>query len=293
MEVSLESAAVQQAASRHMVEVLVPATEIAPGVGPQQHKLQLVPACSEEFRCANIRASMARGLPELVQTEDYHSRLAVVVGFGPSLLQTWEEIARTPEPHDVWTVSGAHSFLVERGVRVFAHSECDPREHKHKLLQVVDPQTRFYIASRCHASMFDHLLDKGADVRVIHTGRGDVEAKLVRSLNPRAQIIPPASMIGLQTVMTCFWLGYRRFRFYGLDCSFPDPRTPSQHAGPHPHRSEALEVEINGRRFWTTHSMICSFSDFFNIAIQHPMGTFDLRGDGMLQWGEKVSRGAA
>lgn len=141
--------------------------------------------------------------------------------------------------------------------------------------------------------MFDHLLGRGHDVRLIHTGRGEVEAQQVRALNPKATIVQPASMVGLQTSMVAFWQGYRRFRFYGLDCSFPDPRA-GQHAGAHPHRdSNVVEVEIAGRKFFTTYSMICSFSDFFNIAIQHPMGTFDLRGDGMLQWGEKVSRGVA
>jgi hypothetical protein len=276
--------------NRQMVEIQVPSNDGKLASGPVHKAIQLIPACDVEFRCGNIRASMARGLPEISQ-EDFHSRLAVVVGFGHSLHDTWQEIPGTREPHDVFTVSGAHSFLVERGVRVYGHSECDPREHKHKLLYLTDPNTRFFIASRCHPTMFDHLLGLGRDVRIIHTGRGEEEAQTVRAINPRAEIISPASMIGLQTVMTCFWLGYRKFRFYGLDCSFPKD-APSQHAGEHPHKGDPLPVEINGRTFWTTMSMICSFTDFFNIAIQHPMGTFDLRGDGMLQWGEKVSRGA-
>src|SRR3990167_2300152 len=274
--------------NRMMVEICVPA-EAGTKTGPVHKAVRLVPACVESVRCANIRASMERGLPEIVR-EDFHSRLAVVVGYGPSLLATWAELPETSEPHDIFTVSGAHSFLVERGVRGYGHSECDPRDHKAGLLTKTDPQPRFFLSRRCHATLFERLA--GHDIRLIHTGRGEVEAKQVRAINPRAEIISPASMVGLQTVMLCFWLGYRRFRFYGLDCSF-DPAAPTQHAGAHPHKGDAIPVEIGGRSFTTTMSMICSFTDFFNIAIQHPMGTFDLRGDGMLQWGERVSRGAA
>lgn len=271
-----------------LVTLTIPVPEGQP-IPKGKPPLTIVPACPADYRIANIRASTELGLPIAAQ-EDFHTRTAVIVAYGPSLLDTWEEL-KVPfdVPADIFTVSGAHSFLVQRGIRPYAHTDIDPRPHKAEMLTDICPTTRFYLGSRCHMAMFDRL--KGYDIRMYHTGRQEQEMHAIREIYPGAKIISPAAMIGMQCVNLCFFLGYRKFILYGMDCCLLGD---AHHAGFHPNPdTQTLQVEVAGRDFITTYSMICSMVDFFNIAIDHPVGTFKLRGDGMLQWAEKTSRGFA
>ena len=58
----------------------------------------------------------------------HHKRPASIVCYGPSLIDTWEDIKLEKEAGNfIVTVSGAHDFLIERGIIPDVHIECDPR----------------------------------------------------------------------------------------------------------------------------------------------------------------------
>src|SRR4051812_32510309 len=54
-----------------------------------------------------------------------------IVGFGPSLQDTWPQISGFPK---IITCSGSHKFLIERCIIPNWHVEVDPRKHKIELL---------------------------------------------------------------------------------------------------------------------------------------------------------------
>ena len=58
-------------------------------------------------------------------------RRVAVVGFGPSLVRTWE---RLREFEYIWTTSGAHDFLVKRGIVPKWHTDVNWRPHKAGLI---------------------------------------------------------------------------------------------------------------------------------------------------------------
>ena len=83
--------------------------------------------------------------------------------YGPSLNDTWEKLR---DFKFVMSCSGAHKFLVQRGITPTWHIEVDPRAHKVELIG--DPQRRveYLIASTCHPAVLDHL--KGYNVKLWH-----------------------------------------------------------------------------------------------------------------------------
>src|SRR6266853_2973862 len=60
-----------------------------------------------------------------------HDEPIALVNFGPSLNDTWEQIKNFKY---IMTCSGAHKFLVERGIIPTHHIDVDPRPHKVQLI---------------------------------------------------------------------------------------------------------------------------------------------------------------
>jgi len=60
----------------------------------------------------------------------FNDKWASIVCYGPSLADTWKVIKRP-----IVTVSGAHDYLVDRGIVPDFHVDCDPRAHKARMLK--------------------------------------------------------------------------------------------------------------------------------------------------------------
>ena len=76
-------------------------------------------------------------LPLLKKRDKFNDRWVSIVCYGPSLLDTWKTIKRP-----MVTVSGAHDFLVDKGITPDWHIDCDPREHKAKMLKKPQKATK-------------------------------------------------------------------------------------------------------------------------------------------------------
>ena len=237
----------------------------------------------------SIRANCARGLPELSARVSPHARRMVLCCYGPSLRHTWRLAAA--EHGDLWTVSGAHHFMLSKGVRPAFHTDVDPRDHKACFVeQPTCDTTHFYAPSRVSPLYLDHLLERNATLYHIKCKQ---EADVVRACLPDAYLVPSAITAGLCAVQLGLVLGYREFSIYGMDGS-ASPRDGEKYLGPHPNEKEPFNslVEIEGRKFATNMLMLLALDDYFAIASDWPMGTFTFHGDGMMQWVEKVARRA-
>lgn len=234
---------------------------------------------------ASIRTNMARGLPALPGRAPAHSRAMVLCCYGPSLADTWRLAAATPG--DLWTVSGAHHFMLGKGVKPAFHTDVDPRDHKAKFVEAPTcDSTHFYIPSRASPRYFDNLRDR--NVTLYHLRCKD-EVSTITAIDPKAYICRSAITAGLCAVMLGTILGYREFHLFGMDGCATDGR---KYLGEHPNAAEPFDclVEIHGRTFATNMLMLLALNDFFAIATQWPMGSFHFYGDGMLAWAEKMAR---
>lgn len=199
-----------------------------------------------------------------------------ICGFGPSLADTWFDLTSC-----VMTTSGAHDFVVQRGIVPTYHVETDPRGRKAKFLERSHPVTRYIINSQCHPRMFELL--RGRDVVMWHGFTDDDDERqiaLLESLEPGARLMAGGTNVGMRAIVVAREIGYTSFELHGMDCCYFGAK---QWAGEHytpPHRTVLVEVE--GKIFETSDLMMQSTDDFFNCLRMMPGCRFRVHGEGLL-----------
>lgn len=221
------------------------------------HKFAVTAAIEGPERLDRMRLNAGRKLPRLTPQPARDDTVAIV-GFGPSLRQTWREI-KTPH---IITTSGAHDFLIERGRRPTWHVEFDPRPHKAFFLQRPHLDVIYLLASQCNPNLFDQLA--GNKVMLWHGMGGDGldDADLViEKEGDDGILLFGGSNAGLRAFLIGHVLGFRRFELFGLDCSYVEDAT---WAGPHSGEAHTkFIVECSGRRFLTGDVMINAAEELF------------------------------
>lgn len=255
-------------------------------------RIEAVCAVEEEVRNeqleANCRRIKARVAPDMAEAcMPVHDRSAALVCYGPSLADTWHMISHAQSDGvEVFTASGAHAFLAERGIIPYAHLECDPRPHKAEMLGDPIPGVRYWLAS-CVAP---ELVEKVAahDVALWHAYNGPSSHELISRLEPGQRIIVSGGSIGLRAIALLYFLGYRDIAVFGMDCSFKDGE---QHAGAHTGKAmEPVEVMCGGRKFQTSLALITYFRFFMKQLKFTPDLHLNMIGDGLLQHALKVGQ---
>jgi 2-polyprenyl-3-methyl-5-hydroxy-6-metoxy-1,4-benzoquinol methylase len=163
--------------------------------------------------------------------------------FGPSLADTWEEIRKFKY---IFSCSGSHKFLIDRGIIPTHHLEVDPRTHKIELLGPPHKDVEYLIASACHPKYFDHLA--GFNVKLWHIFSNEEEA--FRILPPGEWALTGGCSVGLRCLTLARFLGFRDMHIFGMDGS---EGATGKHAAYHPNQAKkhAL-VTHNGVEYRTT-----------------------------------------
>ena len=170
-----------------------------------------------------------------------------IVCYGPSLKQTWQNIQRP-----ILSVSGAHDFLLSKGIVPDFHMDCDPREHKVKMM-TPHKGVKYRMASCCHPSLWERL--KGHDVELWHLHNDPHTEDWVRKNDPGANMLGGGSTAGMRALEVASMLGFRRFEIHGGDCSCDAHGV--RHAGPHVGKDQNIvEVQVDGLWFKSTPQMV-------------------------------------
>src|SRR5258705_12433166 len=82
------------------------------------------------LRDEQIKVNIQRIKGRIAASYDLRDEPIALVNFGPSLLDTWEQIRGFKH---IMTCSGAHKFCVGRGIIPTLHSDVGPRPHKAQL----------------------------------------------------------------------------------------------------------------------------------------------------------------
>lgn len=182
------------------------------------------------------RVNCARGLPSVVKSDPAFRGRVAIVGYGPSLVDTWEQI-QAGGFDAVWTTSKAHDFLRERDVTPTHHTDTDYREHKAKFNCRWAVDTDYFMATQVHPSYL--VLLQHYNVSLFH-----VEQPQGGFFDPRYLKQPAMLDAGLQAARLAFTLGYRDQEWFGMDASVKDDKT---HAGPHEGVTQDLaEIVVAG-----------------------------------------------
>lgn len=197
-----------------------------------------------------------------------------LVCFGPSLQDTWKEIADFP---NVMSTSGSHHFLLERGIVPTWHVEVDPRPHKTQLIGSPHRAVTYLIASVCHPKLFAALA--GYDVRLFHLYANSPE--VVRVIPRGEWALTGGGSVGLRALVLARFLGFTDIHIFGMDGCVREGQT---HAGEHPNSPRhILPLEYGGQTYRTAINLLVYARTLWPLldCLQDVTPTF--HGEGLVQ----------
>jgi len=226
------------------------------------------------LRDEQVRLSTARVKGRIEQYTGIRHDPVAIVCYGPSLNSTWEKVR---DFKFVFSCSGSHKFLLERGITPTWHVEVDPRSHKVELLGRPHPDVEYLIASACHPQYFDSL--EGHNVKLWHVFSNEVEAH--RMLPHGEWALTGGSSVGLRAMTLARFLGFTDLHVFGMDGHIGESGV---HAAAHPSQPPGYSVvEHNGVMYKTTPSLLeCAKQTFHELnQLKDCKATF--YGEGLVQ----------
>lgn len=233
---------------------------------------------SIEERRSRIASNARRfAIPRLEHAPEIKRPRLSLCGFGPSLARTWGEIDGA-----VMSCSGAHDFLIERGIVPKWHVETDPRQEKVRFVRRSHPDVTYLINSQCHPAMFETLA--GRRVLMWHGFTDDDKEEqlaILEAIEPGVRLLGGGTNVGMRAIVVARELGYTAMELHGMDCCYENGR---QWAGEHgDKRHHCVTVEVEGERFETSDVMLQSTDDFLNLLPMLRGCSFRIHGEGLLR----------
>lgn len=176
----------------------------------------------------------------------------VLACYGPSLKHTWHGLKYEKQRYGakICSVSGAHDFLIERGIVPDYHVEVDPREHKAFFTRNPHPDINYWIASCCHPTLIDQLLPHKLALWHVYNSETDRKIHAPDGIDPGNFLISGGGTVGCRAINLMFMAGFRSFSIYGMDCSFDSEG--DQHAGVHTGKKQNEWLVKAGKRWFKT-----------------------------------------
>lgn len=250
--------------------------------GGSSAELALVCNTKDELLKANISHSTKLQL-EWLQQQDAHEGHAVIVGGGPSLRPSLDEIRwRQNLGQKIFATNNTHRFLLEHGIKPDAHVFLDAREENTEFI-VEDSDVVYYVASQCSPKMFEKL--SGKKVMLWHSNCSVLDEAINNPEQKNELLISGGTTVGLSAMVIAFALGYRQIHLYGMDSSLSE----EQHHAYNQRLNDndtILDVVCHWRNFRAAAWMVAQVDQFQEIAYQ--LANMDCvitaHGDGLLPW---------
>lgn len=225
------------------------------------------------LRNEQIKQSIAR-IKARIEPQDLRPDPIAVVCFGPSLNDTWEKIK---DFRYIVSCSGAHKFLIDRGIVPNWHVEVDPRPHKVQLIGPPHKDVEYLISSTCHAAVFDHL--EGYNVKLWHVFDNMEDG--LRTLPAGEWALTGGCSVGLRAMLIARFFGFRDLHIFGMDgCEGPT----GKHAAAHPNQPKgACITEYEGVTYRTTPAFLEAARQTWHELDEMKDVTATFYGEGLVQ----------
>ncbi len=249
---------------------VIPASEIRLEELPYRYPMRNAVTMDAEVR--QVKIAVSQGHPS-IKIGELKPDWISIVGYGPSLRETWKDITRP-----CVTVSGAHDFLVSRGMYPDYHAECDGREHKTKHLENPNGFTTYLMATIVNPRMWELL--EGCKVVTWHNANGKHIVDWIGDNDPGTILVAGGSVVGMSAIHLAGIMGYRKFKLFGFDGNFSEG---DRHAGVHHGPPQKLiERTVKGRKWVTTPQMSNAADELGWLIRDHPELGFEFHGDSMI-----------
>ena len=226
-----------------------------------------------------MRTNLARPNVGRMEPADPHAGRIVIANYGPSLKDTWQGVAEAQKGGaKILSTSGAHDFLVERGVIPDFHAQCDPRPEPPQYVQKPQKGTTYLLASVVHPTVYEHLKD--FTIKSWNLQNKPVDMEIVKECDPKGFLVVGGSTIGLTSLSLVRIMGYRTVDIHGMDSSCADGQRHAGHHGGKP--QEIFTVYCGDRPFETTAQMVSQAREFFQLVTFINDLNLTIHGDGLL-----------
>lgn len=228
------------------------------------------------LRDEQIKINLNKVKERFQPSEGKRKEPIAVVCFAPSLNDTWEQLK---DFKYIMTCSGAHKFLIDRGIIPTYHVDLDPREHKIKILGTPHNNVEYLIASTIHPKYLDYLNEHNCKAKLWHIFANEEDGARVL---PRGEwLVTGGSSVGLRCITLARLMGFTDLHVFGMDGNV---RESGSHTDAHPNApKEHYETEYNGKKYLTTPSMLHCAKETPKELDQMPDVTVKFYGEGLLQ----------
>jgi hypothetical protein len=204
---------------------------------------------SRESIVENVRASTARGLPEL-QQQSWTDRPLLIVAGGPSLHDYLPILKGFRPDCDILAINGAYKFLRSIGIDPEHFLLIDSRPENVVHVDSPHESTNHCLASQVHPKVFEALRDY--DITLFHLGT-EAAYEALKGTGEHTFSAGPIGMASVHAIYLGAALGYRTQFLFGYDFShkagetyaFDQPSVLNPNDG-------AFTVVLNGVRYQTT-----------------------------------------
>jgi len=248
-------------------------------VDAEKEKLKVEYCIPVWLRDIQIKINCAK-YSDRIQSHELRNEPMAIVCFGPSLNDTWTEIKKFKY---IFSCSGSHKYLKEKGIIPTHHCEVDPRSHKIQLIgDDISPDTEFLMASCVHPKVLEHLTKHNAKIVLWHTYSGETEAEIPLIFPKGEWVSMGGANVGLRALSLARLLGFTDIHLFGMDGSFP--AGGNSHAAEHPHtQKKYILAEFDGKQYATTTAFLeCARGTFHELATL-PDVKVHFYGDGLIQ----------
>jgi hypothetical protein len=230
-------------------------------------------AMPDKERNDHMEVALKQGYERLEQAPSGSGEMTIVC-YGPSLGDEIENIRKAPRP--LITVSGAHDFLINRGIVPDFHMDSDPRPHKAMFTEFPHEDVTYVMASCCHPKVWENL--KGQKVLLWHLDNGEETMKWLEENDPLSFCIGGGSTAGLRAIEIGLVMGKGKFHIFGMDCSFKGKQWAGKHSGQaHP----VMRIKCAGKDFETSGLMIQAARELIEMKEKRNLDV-KIYGDGLL-----------
>lgn len=175
--------------------------------------MQITVTCNTEDEVLHKNIEHNSKLPnEWVKYEEPHDGHAVIVGGGPSLLDTLESIKwRQSLGQKVFALNGAAETLRKNGIYVDYTVILDARPFNKRFLGFAD---KYLLASQCDPSVVEACPDA-----IIWHPVVDYVEEHIEYRDVDYALIGGGTTVGLSAMCLAYTMGYRKLHLYGYDSS--------------------------------------------------------------------------
>lgn len=252
--------------------------------------IQLVCNTSDELLLEQVKIN-SHAKTDWLKCSDAHDGVALLVGSGPSMLDTLPTILEFKEKGGhIFALNNAANILLDHGVMPDFQVIVDARP---ETKQLIGPARKHLFASQVHPSLFEEVPDAQLWHLNICENFEDFEKQFPPYEDTYA-LIGGTATVGNVATCLAYAMGYRDLKCFGYDSSHKEDAT---HAAPQPmNEGEPLmDVIFRGKHYRTSFTMK-SQSDTFHrhaVALEEGGAKIEVFGSGLLpdtwRWHKETS----